>query len=133
MCFHQKFLQWGFCSLIVVLMPKIRCASKNNFYTSDNPCKGVQKNMLKAYNFTKNKICHRCFDNNFHKRFQTKIHKDSKDTFDICYNGWLMTYTSNGDSWLKLSYLYLSSIFKYLHLNFKNCNVFICRDTSRTS
>ena len=29
-CFHQKFPQWGFYSLNVVLTSKIRCASKNN-------------------------------------------------------------------------------------------------------
>ena len=39
--------------------------------------KGVQKNMLKAWNFTKNKICHRIFDNNLQKLFRTKI-KNSK-------------------------------------------------------
>ena len=27
--------KWNFCSLILVLMSKIRCASKNNFHTSD--------------------------------------------------------------------------------------------------
>ena len=37
MCFHQKFLKWGFCSLNVVLMPKIRCTSRNNF---THPSKG---------------------------------------------------------------------------------------------
>ena len=39
--------------------------------------KGAQKSMLKARNFTKNKICHRCFDNNLQKLFQTKSLKNS--------------------------------------------------------
>ena len=33
--------------------------------------------MLKAWNFTKNKIYHECFDNNLQKLFWTKILKDS--------------------------------------------------------
>ena len=31
------------------------------------PSKGVQKKMLKAWNFTKNKFCHRSFDNSLQK------------------------------------------------------------------
>ena len=31
--------------------------------------KATQKNMLKAWNFTKNKINHKCFDNNLQKLF----------------------------------------------------------------
>ena len=42
-----------------------------------HPSKGVQKNILKAWNFAKNKICHRYFDNNFKKLFWTKILKIS--------------------------------------------------------
>ena len=38
-----------------------------------HPSKGVQNNMLKAWDFTKNKHCHRCFENNLQKIFQTKI------------------------------------------------------------
>ena len=38
-----------------------------------HPSKGVQKNMLKAWNFTKNKIRHICFDNNLQKLFLRKI------------------------------------------------------------
>ena len=33
--FSSIDLQWGFCSLMVVLMSKIRCASKNNFHASE--------------------------------------------------------------------------------------------------
>ena len=35
--------------------------------------KGVQKNILKAWNFTKNKLHHRCFDNDLQKNFRTNI------------------------------------------------------------
>ena len=35
--------------------------------------KDVQKNMLKTYKFTKNKLRHRCFHNNLQKIFQTNI------------------------------------------------------------
>ena len=34
MCFRQKFTQCDFCSLNVVLISKIRWASKNNFHNS---------------------------------------------------------------------------------------------------
>ena len=36
-----------------------------------HPSKGAQKNMLKAWNFTKNEICYRYFDNNLQKLFRT--------------------------------------------------------------
>ena len=35
--------------------------------------KGIQKNMLKAWDFTKNKLCHRYFDNNLQKMSRTNI------------------------------------------------------------
>ena len=35
--------------------------------------KGVQKNILKAWNPTKNELCHRHFDNNLQKIFRTNI------------------------------------------------------------
>ena len=41
--------------------------------------KGVQKAMLIAWNFIKNKICHRFFDNNLQKLFRTKILKNSNE------------------------------------------------------
>ena len=37
------------------------------------PSKSVQRNMLKAWDFTKNKLCQRCFDNNLQKIFQKNI------------------------------------------------------------
>ena len=46
-------------------------------YFETHPAKGVQKNLLKTWNFTKNEICHRCFDNNLQKLFRTKILKNS--------------------------------------------------------
>ena len=38
-----------------------------------DPPKGVQKNILKAWDFTKNKLCHRYFDNNLQKIFRINI------------------------------------------------------------
>ena len=67
------FWQKGSCNLNVVWMSKIRCVSKNNFQTSDYPPKGVQENMLKAWNFTKNKLLHKCFVNNLQKKFRANI------------------------------------------------------------
>ena len=37
------------------------------------PPESVQKNMLKAWDFTENKLCHRCFDSNFQITFRTNI------------------------------------------------------------
>ena len=39
-CFYRKFLQWDFWGLNVALMSKIRCTSKNNFYTWDASVQG---------------------------------------------------------------------------------------------
>ena len=38
-----------------------------------HPSKCVQKNILKTWDFTKNKLCHRYFDNNSQKIFRTNI------------------------------------------------------------
>ena len=38
-----------------------------------DPSKGFQKNMVKAWDFTKNNLCHRYFDNNLQKIFETNI------------------------------------------------------------
>ena len=62
MCYHQKFTQRNFCSLDVVLISKVRFASKNNLITQMHPSKGVHKNMLKAWYFTKIKLCHSCIE-----------------------------------------------------------------------
>ena len=50
--------------------------------------KGVQKNMLKAWNFVKYKLCQSCFDNYLQKNFSTSIFEsNTADTFDSCFNG----------------------------------------------
>ena len=38
-----------------------------------HPSEGVQKNMLKAWNFTKNRLRHRYFGNNLYKIYRTNI------------------------------------------------------------
>ena len=88
--------------------------------------------MLKAWDFTKNKLCHICFDNNLKKIFGTSILEN--DTGQILLTVvwmvglWLKLQIRN--SWLKLLHLYLPSILTHLCLNFKKCNVSICRGTS---
>ena len=49
--------------------------------------------MLKAWNFTKYKFCHRSFNNTLQKNFRTDILESNTvqtDTFDSCFNDWLM-------------------------------------------
>ena len=43
------------------------------FIIQTHSSKGAQKNMLKAWNFTENKLRHRCFDYNSQKIFRTNI------------------------------------------------------------
>ena len=51
----------------------------------------------------------------------------SKQTFlGAAADSWL----KNGKRWLKRSYPLLVSIFKYFYLDFENCNVSSCKDTS---
>ena len=70
-------------------MSKIRCVSKNNYHKHSS--KSVQNKMLKVWNFTTYKLCHRYFDSNFQKNFRTNIlESDTADTFDSCFNGWIM-------------------------------------------
>ena len=57
--------------------------------------KGVQKAMLIAWNFIKNKICHRFFDNNLQKLFRTKILKNSNEQI-------LLIVVSMVDLWLEM-------------------------------
>ena len=45
------------------------------------PSKGVQKDILKVLNITKSKIWHRCFDNNLHEIFRTKILRIATDRY----------------------------------------------------
>ena len=67
----------------VVLASKIRCFSKNNFHNIKHPYKGFQKNMLKVWHFTKDKTCHRHFDNNLQKSFRTNILGDGTRQIDL--------------------------------------------------
>ena len=56
-----------------------------------HPSESVQKNMLKAWNFTTFKLHHRYFDNNLQKNFPTNIlESDTADAFDSCFNGRIM-------------------------------------------
>ena len=50
--------------------------SSNEIYELYFQCKGTQKNMLKTWDFTKNKLCHRYFDSNLQKIFRTNILKN---------------------------------------------------------
>ena len=45
------------------------------------PSKDAQKNMVKAWKFTKNKICHICFDNNLQKLFRRKSLRAATDRY----------------------------------------------------
>ena len=46
---------------------------RTNFIIQTYPSKGAQKNICKAWDFTKNKLCHRYFDNNLQKIFRKNI------------------------------------------------------------
>ena len=43
------------------------------FKIQTHPSKGVQKNILKAWDFTKNKLCQKYIDDNLQKIFRTNI------------------------------------------------------------
>ena len=132
MCFHQRFSQWGLCSLNFVLTSKIRCSWKNNFHSSNASFKAVQKNMLKAWDYTKNKLCHRYFDNATDISliiFRTNILKIS--TGQLLLIVALMVLVALNFRW-KLLIKMIPSLLVfhfYISLNFKNCNVSICRGT----
>ena len=83
-------------------MSKIRCSQRTISILQTNPSKDVQKNILKSYNFTKNKPHHKCFDNNLQKLFRTIIVLENA-TFDTCLDDRLMLrqladLISNGES-----------------------------------
>ena len=90
---------------------------------------GVQKNMLKWWNFVKNKICHLYFDNYLRKLSQTKILKSSNGKIFLRVLLMFALWLKLKKEKLKWSYLNSTSIFTYLPLNFKNYNVSIYRDT----
>ena len=62
------------------------------FIIQKHPSKGVQKNKLNAWDFTKNKLGHRYFDKkiaeNFPKKYSSEWHQT--DTFDSSFNDRLM-------------------------------------------
>ena len=47
--FQEKFKKRGFCSLNVVLKPKINASQRIIFIIQTHPSKGFHKNMLKAW------------------------------------------------------------------------------------
>ena len=74
MCFYQKFSQWGFCNLNVVLTSKIRCPFLICvFIINTHLSKGIQNKMLKVWSFTENELCHIHFHNNLPKISPTNI------------------------------------------------------------
>ena len=93
------------------------------------PSKGVQKNMLKWWNFIENKICHVCFDNYLRKLFQTKILKSSNGQIFLKVLLMFALWLKLKKELIKMILLNSPSIFTYLPLNFKNYNVSIYRDT----
>ena len=54
------------------------------------PAKGVQDNMLTAWNFTKNKLHHRCLDNKLQKIFRKNVPKNSTGQILRIVNGRFM-------------------------------------------
>ena len=68
----------SFCNEAFVVWMLFWCLKKDApqriiFILQTDLSKVAQKNLLKAWNFTKNKIYPKCFDNNLQKRFWTKI------------------------------------------------------------
>ena len=55
--------------------------------------KGAHKIIPTAWDFTENKLCHRCFENNFAENFPNKYswEQHQTDTFNSCFNVRLMT------------------------------------------
>ena len=82
--FSSKFFALRLFSLDIVLTSKITCSWKNIFIIQTHPSEGVQKNMLKSWDFTKNKLCHKYFENNLQKIYRTNILKKwhQTNTFD---------------------------------------------------
>ena len=70
---NEAFVVW----LLFILFLKQDASQRIISILQTHSFKGVQKNMLKVWHFTKNKICRRCFDNILQKLFRTKIFKNS--------------------------------------------------------
>ena len=93
-----------------------------------HPFKGIQKNILKAWIFNKYKLCHRSFDKNLRKNYQTEILKsDTAYTFDGCFNCPLMLRQLTD---LNFHHYLLSE--KYILLKFKSSGVSTSRGTCWT-
>ena len=69
----KRFRNDAFAVSTLFLCLKQDALLRKIFKIQTHPSKGVQKNMLKALDFTKNKLCHRYFDNNLQKIFRTNI------------------------------------------------------------
>ena len=61
----KSFWNEAFVAWLVFECLKWDAPQKIIFILQTHPSKGAKKNMLKAWSFTKNKICHRWFDNNW--------------------------------------------------------------------
>ena len=120
MCFHQRYLQWSFCSL------NVECALwLLGIYFQF--CRRIHLKVFRRI-YWKNGILIKiksAIDGLVitWRKFPNKIswEQQRQNTFDSSFNGRFMTSTSNGDSWLKWLHLYHSSVFTYPRLNFKNC------------
>ena len=73
----KHFCSDAFVVWMLFKSPKYGVTQRIILILQTHPSKSLQKNLLKAWNFTENKICHRCFDNNLQKPFRTKILKNS--------------------------------------------------------
>ena len=59
------------------LLHNTRCTQRKILAIKTHPSKGIQKSMLKVWNFTKNKLCNKCFCNDLQKM----LHSKSMDWF----------------------------------------------------
>ena len=128
---NDAFIVW--LLLIVALLSKIRCALTHNFHTciclklSRRIC--WKHGILLKIKSTTDALIIIC--RNFSEKHFLRTATNSYF--------WHLFYWSAYDlnfkwrlKWIKRSYLYSPSVFTYFQLNFKNCNVFICKDTSWT-
>ena len=78
------------------------------FIIQAHPSKGVQKNMLKAWYFSKNKLCHRCIDNNLQKNFRPNILENGTGQI-------LLIVVLMVNLWLKLQMVIVDKMISSLH------------------
>ena len=127
-----RLLQFQRTTWKIFECPKYDASKRTLFILQTYSSKAIQKNMLKAWNFTKNKLQHRCFDNNLQKIFRTNIFENATGQrllivvlmARLCLDN-EVTQIWKGESWLKLYHIYLLSG-RCTPLNFKNCVVFTC-------